>query len=116
MAAEGLSDRKRRITLVGGRFTHLLAQDLQRKIYTAKPTPARLRTVQGGFHCGFMDSGGLGCHSGSVSRDEQQRLTRGMTTAWLLYHPQGEDSWHDQVWGEGAQSLPRFDYEAKLAP
>ncbi|MFD8151557.1 alpha/beta hydrolase family protein [Streptomyces sp. NPDC059720] len=100
--------------LAGSDDTIARPEQHQRKIYAAKPAPTQLRTVHGGFHCGFMDSGGLGCDSGAVSRQEQLRLTRGMTTAWLLYHLRGEQSWYDQVWGAGAQSLPGVDYEAKL--
>ncbi|MFG2867503.1 alpha/beta hydrolase [Streptomyces sp. NPDC048338] len=85
----------------------------QRKMYDAKPAPTQLRVVTGGFHCGFTDSGGFGCDSGSVTRAEQQRLTRAVTTTYLLYTLGLDTSLRDQVWGSAAQTLPGVVYTAK---
>ncbi|MFE1444457.1 alpha/beta hydrolase family protein [Streptomyces sp. NPDC058739] len=87
--------------------------DHQQKMYAAKPAPAQLRVITGGFHCGFEDSSGFGCDSGSISRAVQQKATRGVTTAWLLYTLVGQSSLYDQVWGSTAQNLPGVVFSGK---
>lgn len=84
----------------------------QRKMYDAKPAPTQLRVITGGFHCGFTDSNGFGCDSGSVTRAEQQRLTRSVTTTYLLHTLGLDASLRDQV-GAAAQTLPGVVYTAK---
>ncbi|GAA4908595.1 dienelactone hydrolase [Nonomuraea thailandensis] len=79
-------------------------------IYNAKPAPKQLRTIVGGFHCGFTDSGGLGCDAGSISRAAQQALTRRVTTAWLLYYLHDDASHYDAVWGAPARTDPAVQF------
>ncbi|MFE2533132.1 alpha/beta hydrolase family protein [Streptomyces sp. NPDC059371] len=88
--------------------------DNQQKMYDAKPAPAQLRVITGGFHCGFEDSSGFGCDSGAVTRAAQQKLTQGVTTSYLLYTLGGDASMYDQVWGSAAQNLTGVVYTAKL--
>ncbi|MFD3869436.1 alpha/beta hydrolase [Streptomyces sp. NPDC058623] len=85
----------------------------QRKMYDAKPAPTQLRVITGGFHCGFTDSAGFGCDSGSITRTEQQRLVRSVTTSYLLFTLGLDNSLRDQVWGSAAQNLPGVVYTAK---
>ncbi|MET8946470.1 alpha/beta hydrolase [Streptomyces sp. NPDC004542] len=85
----------------------------QQKMYDAKPSPAQLRVITGGFHCGFEDSSGLGCDSGTITRAAQLKLTYGVTTAWLLYTLGADTSLYDQVWGSAAQNLAGVVYSAK---
>ncbi|WP_405915041.1 alpha/beta hydrolase family protein [Streptomyces sp. NBC_00728] len=85
----------------------------QQKMYDAKPAPTQLRVITGGFHCGFVDSSGIGCDSGSITRAAQQKLTQGVTTAYLLYTLGGDTSLYDQVWGSAAQNLAGVVYSAK---
>ncbi|MEV7246508.1 alpha/beta hydrolase family protein [Streptomyces sp. NPDC003236] len=87
--------------------------DNQQKMYDAKPAPTQLRVITGGFHCGFEDSSGFGCDSGTITRAAQQKLTQGVTTAWLLYTLGGDSSTYDLVWGSAAQKLPGVTYSAK---
>ncbi|MFE0674537.1 alpha/beta hydrolase family protein [Streptomyces sp. NPDC058867] len=87
--------------------------DHQRKMYDAKPAATQLRVITGGFHCGFEDSSGFGCDSGGITRAAQQRLTQGVTTAWLLHTLAGDPALYDQVWGSAAQNLPGVVYSAK---
>ncbi|MBA2890746.1 alpha/beta hydrolase family protein [Nonomuraea soli] len=79
-------------------------------IYQAKLAPKQLRTIVGGFHCGFTDSGGLGCDSGSISRAVQQAITERVTTAWLLYYLHDDASHLDAVWGGAAQNDPAVQF------
>jgi predicted dienelactone hydrolase len=87
--------------------------DNQQKMYDAKRAPTQLRVITGGFHCGFVDSSGIGCDSGSITRAAQQKLTQGVTTAYLLYTLGGDSSLYDQVWGSAAQNLTGVVYSAK---
>ncbi|MFD6920618.1 dienelactone hydrolase family protein [Streptomyces sp. NPDC059944] len=87
--------------------------DNQRKMFDAKPAPTQLRVITGGFHCGFEDSSGFGCDSGTITRAAQQRLTQGVTTSYLLYTLGGDTSLYDQVWGSAAQNLTGVVYSAK---
>ncbi|MEU6273764.1 alpha/beta hydrolase [Streptomyces populi] len=87
--------------------------DNQQKMYDAKPSRTQLRVITGGFHCGFEDSSGFGCDSGTITRDEQLKLTFGLTASWLLYTLGVDTSLYDQVWGSAAQNLPGVVYSAK---
>ncbi|MFJ6797245.1 alpha/beta hydrolase family protein [Streptomyces sp. NPDC091268] len=97
----------------GSKDTIAGVENNQRKMYNAKPSPTQLRVITGGFHCGFVDNSGFGCDSGSISRAEQQRLTRAVTTTYLLYTLGLDSSLRDQVWGAAAQNLPGVVYAAK---
>ncbi|MGV9454428.1 alpha/beta hydrolase family protein [Streptomyces sp. NPDC003635] len=99
--------------VAGSRDSVAGVEQHQRRMYTSKPSATQLRIIAGGFHCGFTDSGGLGCDSGAISRAEQQRLTRAITTAWLLYTLDVDPSLRDLVWGDAAQNMPGVSYEAK---
>ncbi|MGW2236634.1 alpha/beta hydrolase family protein [Streptomyces sp. NPDC001759] len=85
----------------------------QQKMYDAKPSATQLRVITGGFHCGFEDSSGIGCDSGTITRATQLKLTYGITTAWLLYTLGVDSSLYDQVWGSAAQKLSGVVYSAK---
>ncbi|MFF4659039.1 alpha/beta hydrolase family protein [Streptomyces sp. NPDC001381] len=87
--------------------------DNQQKMYDAKPSATQLRVITGGFHCGFEDSSGFGCDSGTITRAAQLKLTYGVTTAWLLYTLGVDTSLYDQVWGSAAQNLAGVVYSAK---
>ncbi len=97
----------------GSKDTIAGVADNQRKMYDAKRAPTQLRVITGGFHCGFVDSNGFGCDSGSITRAEQQRLTRSVTTTYLLYTLGLDNTLQDQVWGTAAQNLPGVVYTAK---
>lgn len=85
----------------------------QQKMYDAKTSRTQLRVITGGFHCGFEDSSGFGCDSGSITRAAQLKLTYGVTTSWLLYTLGLDSSLYDQVWGSTAQNLAGVVYTAK---
>ncbi len=82
-------------------------------IYTAKPAPKQLRTIVGGSHCGFMDSGGLFCDSGAVDRATQLRLTRRLLTDWLLLYLDGDASRDAAVWGTPARTDPLIPFQGE---
>ncbi|GGS80679.1 dienelactone hydrolase [Planobispora rosea] len=96
--------------VAGSRDTVAGPSGHQIPIYEAKPAPKQLRTIVGGFHCGFTDSGGLGCDSGSIGRAVQQSITKRVTTSWLLYHLADDGGQYDAVWGAAARTDPAVQF------
>ena len=71
--------------------------------------PQRLPLLDGGWHCGFLDSSFFGCDSGSLSRDTQLALTRSLLTAFFnLYLKDDQAVWR-QVWGPELYAEPLID-------
>ncbi|MET8153177.1 alpha/beta hydrolase family protein [Actinoplanes sp. NPDC049668] len=95
----------------GDRDTIAPPADHQVPIYQAKAAPKQLRTVVGGSHCGFMDSSGLFCDSGSIDRATQLKLTRRLLTDWFRYTLSGETTRYDAVWGTAAQNDPQVRFQ-----
>lgn len=68
-------------------------------MYENGNAPRLLPVITGGFHCGFLDRPGLICDSGSISQQDQLRLSREYLTAFFeLYLKSDEAAW-DEVWG-----------------
>ncbi|MFI7602371.1 alpha/beta hydrolase family protein [Actinoplanes sp. NPDC049681] len=85
--------------------------DHQIPIYNAKPAPKQLRTIIGGYHCGFMDSTSIFCDSGTIDRATQLKLTRRLLTDWFRYTLSGDTSRYDAVWGAQAKDDPQVRFE-----
>ncbi|GIH02344.1 dienelactone hydrolase [Rhizocola hellebori] len=83
----------------------------QRPIYNSKLAPKQLRTIRGGFHCGFIDSTGLFCDSGSITRAVQLQITRRLLTDWFRYYLAGDTASYDLTWGTPAQTDPQVIFE-----
>ncbi|MFG1829855.1 alpha/beta hydrolase family protein [Micromonospora chersina] len=83
----------------------------QRPIYDSKPPAKQLRTIRGGYHCGFMDSSSLFCDSGTISRATQLQLSRRLLTQWFLRHLNGDATYDEAVWGVPAQTDPAVAFE-----
>jgi dienelactone hydrolase len=78
-------------------------------MYDATAAPRRLPLLDGGWHCGFLDSSFFGCDSGSLPRDTQHALTRGLLTAFFnLYLKDDQTVWR-QVWGPELYDEPLID-------
>lgn len=54
--------------------------------------------LQGGFHCGFIDSQGFGCDSGSMSRADQLAYVRRQITEFFDLYLKGDASVWPAVW------------------
>lgn len=54
--------------------------------------------LQGGFHCGFIDSQGFGCDSGSMSRADQLAYVRRQMTEFFDLYLKGDPSVWPAVW------------------
>jgi predicted dienelactone hydrolase len=75
-------------------------QNHGQRMYNAGFAPKLLPIIQGGWHCGFMDSSSFGCDSGSLPRATQLQITRRLLTAFFeLYLRNRLEAW-DWVWGE----------------
>lgn len=83
----------------------------QRPIYNGKPAPKQLRTILGGFHCGFIESSSLFCDSGTITRATQLTITRRVLTDWFRYYLAGDTGSYDAVWGTAATSDPQVRFE-----
>lgn len=98
---------------VGGSNDTITPPSVQRGMYDVKSAPTQLRLITGGFHCGFTDSGGIGCDSGPMTRATQLALVRKVTTSWFLLTLRGDTAATGQVWGPAAQSDPQVTYAAR---
>jgi dienelactone hydrolase len=68
-------------------------------MYTAGRPPRQLLLIQGGCHCGFLDSNIPFCDSGSLPRAEQLEIARReMVTFFDLYLKSDSGPWRE-VWG-----------------
>lgn len=75
-------------------------------MYDNALAPRRLPLLDGGWHCGFLDSSFFGCDSGSLPRATQLALTRGLLTGFFnLYLKNAQTVWR-QVWGDELYSEP----------
>lgn len=78
-------------------------------MYENAVAPRRLPLLDGGWHCGFLDSSFFGCDSGSMPRETQLELTRGLLTAFFnLYLKDDQSAWR-QVWGPELYANPLID-------
>lgn len=78
-------------------------------MYDAGRPPRQRQLLQGGWHCGFMDSNILFCDSGSLPRAEQLEITRReLVTFFDLNLKPSAGSWRE-VWGPERADDPRID-------
>ncbi|MGI5498905.1 alpha/beta hydrolase family protein [Lentzea sp. CA-135723] len=90
--------------LAGSQDTITPVADHQRPMFAAKPPSRQLRTITGGFHCGFMDSSGLFCDNGSVTRAAQLVAAKRVMTSWFRHYLSGDAAARDLVWGQPART------------
>lgn len=110
-AAAAATMRMPAMLIAGDRDTIAPPAGHQIPIHRAKPAPAQLRTVLGGYHCGFMDSDSIFCDSGTIGRATQLALTRRLLTDWFRYTLSGDTTRYDAVWGAGATGDPQVRFE-----
>ena len=55
-------------------------------IYEAVASPRVLLLIDGGFHCGFLDSPIIFCDEGSIAREAQLALTWSRAAAFFDQH------------------------------
>ena len=80
-----------------------------------KAPPRMMLAIKGGNHIGFidggmryeaakllLDKGVLGDKPATISRDDQERLSRRYLAAWLEVHVRGDASFEPYLYGEPA--------------
>lgn len=78
-------------------------------MYDAAFAPRRLPLLDGGWHCGFLDSSFFGCDSGSLPRETQLALTRGLLTAFFNLYLKDDQAVWLEVWGPELYAEPLID-------
>lgn len=53
------------------------------EMYSLGQPPKLLLVIQGGWHCGFQDSNGFGCDTGTIPRSLQLQETRNLLTSFF---------------------------------
>ncbi|MFN0279520.1 MAG: alpha/beta hydrolase family protein [Pyrinomonadaceae bacterium] len=70
------------------------------EMYTLGKPPKVLPVIQGGWHCGFQDSNGFGCDSGTITRPQQLAETRRLLTSFFDLYLRRNDNAIISVWGD----------------
>jgi predicted dienelactone hydrolase len=70
------------------------------EMYTLGKPPKILPIIQGGWHCGFEDSNGFGCDTGTITRDQQLTETRRLLTSFFDLYLKHNDNAVPSVWGD----------------
>ncbi len=78
-------------------------------MYDSAVAPRRLPLLDGGWHCGFLDSNIIGCDNGALPRATQLALTRELLTAFFNLYLKGDQAVWRQVWGPELDSQPLVD-------
>jgi dienelactone hydrolase len=102
--------------LAGSDDTITPVDEHQRPMFEATTNgPARLGTIRGASHCGFLDTLpailGLVCDEGTLEPEEQLRITRDILTAWLLRELAGDGTGADIAPLAGPDGAPLVVWE-----
>ncbi len=68
-------------------------------MYNGGNAPKILPVIQGGWHCGFEDANGIGCDTGTITREQQLAETRRMLTAFFNLYLKSDEAATKKVWG-----------------
>lgn len=74
------------VRVIAGSDDTIVSAASTQQIHDAAPGPRQFALIAGGSHCGFIDAPIVFCDSGSMAREEQLRLTRGLLTEFFLAH------------------------------
>ena len=99
------------VRLIAGDEDGIVAYTSTRDMYLNGNPPKQFALIQGGCHCGFLDSDIIFCDSGSLSRAEQLAITRRLLTEFFqLYLKDDQDPWR-VVWGPERDDDPLVGLE-----
>lgn len=87
------------IRLIVGSDDGIVDPSSTRAMYDNGHAPRQFANIQGGWHCGFLDSNNLFCDSGSMSRANQLQRTRRLLTEFFNLYLKGEQAPWRAVWG-----------------
>jgi len=81
-------------------------------MFANAPGPRQLLSIEGGFHCGFIDSSIVFCDSGAITRAAQLAIVRALLLEFLDLHLKGDEvdpqAWR-RVWGPDAPGVAGVD-------
>ncbi len=106
------------IRLIVGSSDGIVSPSTTRAMYDNGRPPRQFAAIQGGWHCGFLDSNLLfGCDSGPLARAEQLRRTRRLLTEFFNLYLKGDQGPWRVVWGPDWDADPQVltDRDAGLA-
>lgn len=92
--------------IAGAEDTITPVQNHGQLMYDNGAAPRQLPLIQGGSHCGFLDSDNVFCDSGSISRQQQLTITRRLLTEFFNLYLKGDQSQWPVVWGTAVAADP----------
>jgi len=87
------------VRLIAGDEDGIVAYTSTRDKYLNGNPPKQFALIQGGCHCGFLDSDIIFCDSGSLARVEQLAVTRRLLTEFFQLYLKGDQDPWQAVWG-----------------
>ncbi len=90
------------LLIVGDADTIVPTASHGQPMYNALRSPRQLANIRGGYHCGFIDSTGIGCDSSSLSRADQLLITRRLLTSWFALYLKDDPAAWRTIWGPDA--------------
>ena len=97
--------------LIAGDEDGIVSYTSTRDIYLNGNPPRQFALIQGGCHCGFLDSDIIFCDSGSLSRAEQLAVTRRLLTEFFQLYLKGDQVPWRAVWGPELDDDPLVGLE-----
>jgi dienelactone hydrolase len=97
--------------LIAGDEDGIVPSSTSRDIYLNGNPRRQFGLIQGGYHCGFLDSNILFCDSGSLSRAEQLAVTRRLLTEFFGLYLKGDQIPWRAVWGPERDDDPLVELE-----
>lgn len=98
-AKAAMADVRIPVRLIVGSADKIVSPSTTRAMYDNGNPPKQFSNIQGGWHCGFLDSYNLGCDSGPMPRADQLRLTRRLLTEFFNLYLKGDQGPWQAVWG-----------------
>jgi dienelactone hydrolase len=86
------------VRVIAGSEDTIVSAASTRQIHDAAPGPRQFALIAGGSHCGFIDAPIIFCDSGSITRDTQLELTRGLLTEFFLAHLGRDSAQAEAAW------------------
>jgi len=99
------------VRLIAGDEDGIVSYASTRGIYLNGNPPHQFALIQGGCHCGFLDSDIIFCDSGSLSRAEQLAVTRRLLTEFFQLYLRGDQIPWRAVWGPERDDDPLVGLE-----
>lgn len=81
-----------------GSVDAIVSPNTTQQMFNNSARPRQFLSLQGGFHCGFIDAQGFGCDNGSLSRSDQLLLVRRLLTEFFDLHLKADQSIWTSVW------------------